>query len=161
MKRVCLGKIATAHGVKGLVKILCHADDPHILDGALYTSETGTDQLTLKMKNSMGKYWLAEVDGIGDRDAALALSHTTLWIDRDALPEIEDEEEFYIEDLAGLKVEDTDGKEVGHILAVRNFGAGDLLEIKPLYGESFYLNFSRENVPEVLISQGKVVITPQ
>lgn len=166
-KRVCLGKIATAHGVRGLVKIRCEADDPHLLDehGPVYTSATGQDTLTLTMKNSLGntggKYWLAEVAGIADRDAALALGGTELWIDRDQLPQLEDDDEFYIDDLVGLKVVNTTGKDVGKVIGVNNFGAGDLLEIQPESGESFFLIFTNENVPEVSLADGKITITPQ
>lgn len=161
-RRVCLGVIATAHGVRGLVKVLCEADDPRMLDGhgALYTSETGGKTLTLSLKNSMGKYWLAEVEGIADRDAALALRGTKLWIERDKLPELESDDEFYIEDLVGLRAEDGDGNPAGTILAVENFGAGTLLEIKPPEGNSYYLPFTKANVPDIRLNDGKVVIVP-
>lgn len=161
-RRVCLGVIATAHGVRGLVKVLCEADDPHMLDqnGPLFTSENGPATLSLILKNSMGKYWLAEVEGIGDRDAALTLRGTKLWIERDKLPGLESEDEFYIEDLIGLRAEDSDGNDAGTILAVENFGAGDLLEIKPPQGASYYLPFTKANVPTLSLADGKVVIVP-
>ena len=108
----------------------------------------------------MGKYWLAEIDGIADRDAALALNGTKLWIDRDALPET-DEGEFYIEDLIGLDVIDTDGKSVGKVIAVDNFGAGDLMEIKPAAGSSFYVPFSNDFVPDISLENRKITIIPQ
>ena len=161
-RRTCLGTIATAHGVRGLVKIRCEADDSQLLNGTLYTSETGQDTLHLTMKNSLGsgggKYWLAEVDGITDRDAALALNGTKLWIDRNRLPAIEDEDEFYLDDLIGLKVQDSAGNAAGKIIAVDNFGAGDLLEIQPPQGGSYHLPFTKKNVPAVLLEQGMVTI---
>lgn len=158
--RVCLGVIATAHGVKGLVKILCYAQDPYLLDGTVFASETGDKTVSLQMKNSMGKYWLAEVAGIDNRDAALALRGTKLWADREALPVPENEDEFYIEDLVGLKVCDTAGRDAGTVIAVDNFGAGDLLEIKPSVGESYYLAFTKQNVPAVDIAGGTLTVAP-
>jgi len=160
-RRVCLGTIATAHGVRGLVKILCDAQDPHLLDGTLYVSETGGETIKLTMKNSMGKYWLAEVEGIADRDAALALRGTKLWIGRDQLPELESEDEFYFEDLVGLRAEDADGNPAGTVISVNTFGGSDALEIKPPRGESYFLLFNRENVSSVSIADGKIVIVPQ
>ncbi len=157
---MCLGVIATAHGVRGLVKILCEADDPHLLDSVLYTSETGSDTLTLTMKNSMGKYWLAEVAGVADRDAALALHGTKLWIERDNLPELQSNAEFYIEDLIGLRAEDAQGNPAGTVIAAENFGAGDLLEIKPVTGDSYYLPFTEANVSGIFLSERKIVIVP-
>ena len=156
--RVCLGVIATAHGVKGLVKIRCDADAPSILNGPLYTSEKGQDTLTLTLKNSMGKYWLATVDGITDRDEALALRGTKLWLDRNKLPDLDDEDEFYIQDLVGLKAQDKNGNEIGKVIAVDNFGAGDLIEIKPLKGESYYVPFTKDNVPDLSLTEKYIVI---
>ena len=158
-KRVCLGKIATAHGVRGLVKVLVYAEDPALLSGVLYIGERSNDTLTLKMKNSMGKFWLAEVDGVKDRNDAELLRNTTLWVGRDALPEIDDEDDFYIEDLIGLAVETIDGKEAGKVLGLENFGAGDLLEIKPPVGDSVYIPFTKAEVPEILLDAGKIIIT--
>lgn len=157
-KRVCMGTIATAHGVRGLVKVKCDADDPAILNGPLYTSEKGQDSLNLLLKNSMGKYWLAEIEGINDRDAALALRGTKLWLDREELPDINDEDEFYCEDLIGLEVITTENEKHGTIISVDNFGAGDLLEIRPLKGDTYYLPFTKENVPEIKIKDSQVVI---
>ncbi|MCB9995955.1 MAG: 16S rRNA processing protein RimM [Rhodospirillales bacterium] len=158
-RRICLGTIATAHGVRGLVKILFHGDDPSLLDGTAYTSETKSDTLTITMKNSMGKYWLAEIGGVNDRDAALELRGTKLWIDRERLPEIDDEDEFYLDDLIGLAVRTADGKDAGKVIAVDNFGAGDLLEIKPLAGDAYYLPFTKDNVPGVNLDKGIVTIS--
>lgn len=158
-KRVCLGKIATAHGVRGLVKVLVYAEDPALLSGVLYLGETSKDTLTLTMKNSMGKYWLAEVDGVSDRNAAELLRGTKLWTAREALPDTDDDDDFYIEDLIGLTAETADGKTAGKVIALDNFGAGDLLEIKPPVGDSVYIPFTKAEVPEILLDAGKIIIT--
>ncbi len=161
-RRVCLGRIAKAHGVRGLVKVRCSGDDPYMLDkhGSLFTSETGEGTITLTMKNSMGKYWLAEVEGVVDRDKAETLNGTELWIERSKLPEIEDEDEFYFEDLIGLPVQTEDGSPAGKIIAVENFGASDLLEIQPITGAPYHLPFTKEKVPKISIADNIVVIVP-
>ncbi len=146
--------------MRGLVKVKCDTDSPELLNGPLFTKPTGTDVITLTMKNSMGKYWLAEVDGVTDRTAAEKLRGTKLWVERDQLPDLEDEDEFYFEDLIGLTAEDQSGKPAGKVLAVENFGAGDLLEIKPPQGASYYLPFTKETVPVIALDQGKLVIVP-
>ena len=158
-KRTCLGKIATAHGIKGLVKVLVYGDDPHLIDrhGAVFTSENGSDTIALTMKNSMGKYWLGAVEGINDRTQAETLRGTELWIDRTHLPAT-NKDEFYYDDLAGLTAEDENGNKVGTVLEAVNFGAGDLLEIKPLSGESFFIPFNDDHVPVVDIENKKVII---
>ena len=80
-----------------------------------------------------------------------------LYIDRAELPEVEDDE-YYITDLIGMKVVDVDGNLVGRVLNVDNFGAGDLLDIQPESGSSFYLLFTNDNVPAVRMDDGVIVV---
>jgi 16S rRNA processing protein RimM len=152
LKRVCLGKIVDAHGIKGLVKILPFDENPEFIEtlGPVYKGETGLDTLKITMKNSAGnKYWLASVEGVTERDGALALRGTELFVDRGRLPEIENDGTYYHADLEGLKVVDTDGNEIGVVSAVKNFGASDLLEIQPAGRDSFYLPFTKENILDI------------
>ncbi len=152
MKRVCLGKIVNAHGIKGLVKIMPFDGEPKHIEtlGPVFTSEAGLDTLTITMKNSAGnKYWLASVEGVADRNGAEALRGTELYVPRDKLPPIEDDGVFYHADLEGLPVIDKDGNSIGAIVAVRNFGASDLLEIQPPGKDTFYLPFIKDYVLEV------------
>ena len=117
-KRIRIGKIATAHGVRGLVKVLVTAEDPALVETAtVFKGETSAETIALMLKNPIGKYWVAEVAGVKDRDAALALRNTPLWIDRDALPDA-DEGEYYAADLIGLKAVDESGTEIGTVIAV-------------------------------------------
>lgn len=162
-KRIAIGKIIDAHGIKGLVKILPFDEDPMLIEelSPLFTGETGNDTLSITMKNSAGKYWLAQVDGATDRNAAEALRGTLLYIDHGALPEIEDGA-FYFEDLKGLEAFDEQGTKIGSVLKVENYGAGDLLEIKPLNGNSYYLPFKQgEQVLSVNLKERKIIINPQ
>jgi 16S rRNA processing protein RimM len=152
LKRICLGKIVSAHGVKGLVKILPFGDDPLLIEtlGPAYKKETGPDTVSITMKNSAGnKYWLASVEGVTERNGAEALRGTELWVNKDSLPAIEDKNTFYYTDLVGLKTLDEDGNEIGKVISVQNFGAGDLLEIQPTGKDSFYLPFNKENILNV------------
>lgn len=148
MKRVCLGKIAQAHGIKGLVKLFPYGQDPALLEGEVFTAEDGGETLTITLKNPLGKFILAEIEGCNDRDKAEALKGTELWVSRETLPDL-DEGEFYIEDLIGLTAVDENGAAVGTITAVENYGAGDLLEIKPPTGQSFLLPLTDDTVTEI------------
>lgn len=154
-ERLCVAKIASAHGVKGLVKLHVFVEDINLLKNTIYKSENGDDTLGITLKNATAKHWLAEIENITDRNAAEALRGTNLYIDKEHLPEI-DEGEFYINDLIGLLVVDKDKKEIGKVIAVENFGAGDLLEIKPQGSESFYLPFTDNTVPEIL--EDKIIV---
>lgn len=147
-KRVCLGKISQAHGIKGLVKLFPYGDDFKLLEGTLFTGEDTDKTINITLKNPLGKFILAEIEGCNDRDQADAIKGTELWVYRETLPELE-EGEFYIEDMIGLEARDDKGMLVGTIIAVENYGAGDLLEIKPASGQSFLLPFNNDTVLEI------------
>lgn len=160
-KRVCLGRIASAHGVKGLVKLLPYGEDVSLLEtlGPLYTAQDGPQTLKIKIHNTAGKNVIAAVEGCADRDQAEKLRGTELWVDRAALPEIEDEDEFYIEDLIGLEVRNEKGVRIGKVSAVENFGGGDLLDVKPDGGQSAYVQFRSEFVGDINLNEGYLVLT--
>lgn len=148
--RIAIAKIAGAHGVKGLVKILPYDGDFDVLSaGPLYTAESGGEAVGLHLKNRNGKFILAAIDGITERDGAEALRGTELFAERAALPAITDENTFYHADLIGLAVCDENGASIGRIIAVDNFGAGDLLEIRLDNGGDFYLPFTGKYVCEI------------
>ncbi len=163
-KRICLGEISTAHGVRGLVRIRIYGDDPQSLMayGPLFTTESGDKTITVRLKNAANKFWIAEIDGVADRNAAEALRGTKLWIDRDKLPEPEGDDEFYYEDLIGMTVRTEEEGDIGTVIAVENFGASDLLEVKPPVGAPFYVPFADEYIVEVNMPTNAItVIIPQ
>lgn len=157
-KRVCLGKIAASHGIKGLVKILPFGEDASLIEtlGPAYSSAdpAQTDTLVITLKNPAGKYLLAAIEGVDDRTSADALRGTELYFDRTLLPE-PDEDEFYYDDLIGLQVVEGDTT-IGTIKAVQNFGAGDLFEVKPTSGASFYIPYAQAYILTVDLENGKV-----
>ncbi len=154
-KRVCVAKIATAHGIKGLVKLHVFTENLELLNAPLFTSKHGDETLSLTLKNATAKHWLAEVKNISDRTEAEKLRGTELFIEHSKLPPPK-EGEFYVTDLIGMKVLDKKGNNIGTVIAFENFGAGDLLEIQPANGDSFYLPFNDETVPEIL--DDKIII---
>lgn len=158
MSRIRVARIATAHGVRGLVKLIVYTEDPRLAESApLFVSETGSNTCKLILKNPLGRYWLAEIEGIKDRTTAESLRHTELWMDRDALPQ-PGENEFYESDLVGLIARDEAGSIYGRVIAMPDFGASPLLEIKPDGKSSFYLPFNNECVPEIDIEAGIITI---
>jgi 16S rRNA processing protein RimM len=79
-------------------------------------------------------------------------------VPRERLP-VPDAEEFYYADLIGLRAEDTAGRTIGSVVAVHNFGAGDILEIAPAGGgDTVMLPFSTAVVPSVEIAAGRIVV---
>ncbi|MBL8592469.1 MAG: 16S rRNA processing protein RimM, partial [Devosia sp.] len=98
---------------------------------------------------------------INDRNAAEKLNGVELYVDRALLPDPDDDDDFYHADLIGLKARLADGSEIGEVMAVPNFGAGDLLEIRdPRSGDTYLYPFSKAVVPEVRIAEGYLMIDP-
>lgn len=157
-KRILIGEIATAHGIKGFVKVRSFADDHSLLEHqSLFTDEEADKTISIKLKNALKGDWVAEVKGVSDRNEAERLRGTKLYINREDLPEADDGE-YYIEDLKGSKVVDGQGKEIGTLLSVENFGASDLLDIKPPSGPSFYLPYTEQTVIDVDIESGIITV---
>ena len=104
---------------------------------------------------------IARLEGVADRNAAEALNGTALYIMREKLPPPEDEDDFYHSDLIGLEARLDDGHVLGEVVAVPNYGAGDILEVKdPRSGDTYLYPFTRAVVPQVRIADGYLVIAP-
>lgn len=160
---VCVGQIATAHGVRGLVKLRSYTADPAaIVDYAPLCDLTGRRQFKLRLVGEAGDQLLAAIDGVGDRDEAMALRGLRLYVPRERLPEPADDEEFYHVDLIGLDVVTVAGEPFGRVVAVADHGAGDVVEIaRP--GEvaaSVAAPFTRACFPVVDLTAGRLVIDP-
>ena len=157
--RLRVGVVIGAHGVKGALRIKSFTADP--LDLTRYgplTTESGERWRLIGAKAGAKGVVTAQVDAIGDRETAEAKKGVTLFIDRDALPEAE-EDEFYVTDLIGLKAWSLEGAELGTVTAVFDFGAGDVIEVKGEGGE-WLLPFTRRVVPVVDLKAGRIVVDP-
>ncbi|HVG51287.1 MAG TPA: ribosome maturation factor RimM [Xanthobacteraceae bacterium] len=159
-KRVCVGKIGAAHGVRGDVKLWSYTADPlAIADyGPLQTAD-GKRSFEIETLRPQGEFLVARLKGVADRNAAELLRNLELYVSRDQFPDIEDDGEFYVADLVGLKARDRAGASLGEIVAVHNFGAGDLIELRLIDArDTVLLAFSDDVVPEVDIAGGTVTI---
>lgn len=159
-ERVCVAAIAGAHGVHGRVKLKTFTDVPQDVTsyGAL-SNEDGTEQFTiLRITGQTKGGVVVEMEGVKRREAVDALRGTRLYASRDALPELEDEDDFYHADLIGLGVYSPDGDRLGSIRAVYDFGAGDFLDVKPVKGKAVMVPFTREVVPDIDLIMGRVTV---
>lgn len=159
-KLICVGIITSAHGIKGAVKIKSFTEDPaDIANYSPLLSADGNTKYDIKILSENSEMLIAEVKDVKTRNDAEILGGTELFIYRDMLPEVS-EDEFYYEDLIGMQARsDHNNKVVGIITAVYNHGAGDIIEIKlNNSGKTELLIFSKENVPEVNIKEGYITI---
>ncbi len=154
-----LGRIADAHGIRGEVLIHSYTDPPEHIGGYGPLSDAaGARSFEIESARTTTKGVVARLEGVGDRTAAEALKGTELYIDRDKLPAAA-EDEFYHADLIGLDAVDPDGKAIGRIVAVQNFGAGDLIEIRLAgTGRTEFVPFTEAAVPSIDMNAKRAVI---
>lgn len=155
---IAVGKVAGGFGVRGEIRIGTYTERPLALRdyGALLKAD-GSPALTLTAAREVKGGIIARARGVETKEAADALRGLVLHIPRDALPEAE-EDEFYLADLIGLAAVSPDGAAIGRVRSVQNFGAGDLIEIQPEHGASWWVAFTHEAVPEVSIAEGRLVV---
>ncbi len=127
-KRIALAAVAGAHGIKGEVRLKLFSDRLESLARQKMVFAGGVERRLLFVREA-GKGAVARFEGVNDRSAAEALRGTLIEVDRSALPPLE-EGEYYHADLIGLPASDAEGAEIGTVVAVENYGAGDLLEIE-------------------------------
>jgi 16S rRNA processing protein RimM len=155
---ILVGRVAGAFGVKGEVRIASFTAEPlALVDYKTLLCEDGSPALTLTGGRVAKGGVVARAQEIETRDQAEAARGLKLYIPRTVLPPPDDEDEFYVADLVGLTVVSPQGEALGRVRSVRDFGAGDLLEIEPPAGESWWLPFTKDAVPEVSIAQRTIV----
>ena len=157
---ILMAVIGAAHGIRGEVRVKTFTGDPLALGdyGALYAGD-GRAFEVLDIRPA-GAVAVVRFKGVADRSAAEALTGTELFIDRSALPEGHDEDDFYQADLIGLSVRDDAGATIGKVVAVQNFGGGDILDLTLGGRKGVLIPFSKAAVPEVSVAGGYIRIDP-
>lgn len=159
--RICIGAIAGAFGVTGEVRLKSFCSVPSDIAGyGPVQNEAGTRQFHLVLTRPVAGGLGARIAGVDTRDAAEALRGTSLFVARDRLPSLPDDE-FYHTDLIGLQAFDPGGALLGQVIAVHNHGAGDILELSAAgHGSALLLPFTKAIVPTVDLAAGRLVVDP-
>ncbi len=161
---VLLAKIGAPHGVRGQVRVTSYTQDVTAFGN--YGPLISKDGRKFSVANARAAKNIVVVTfkGITSREEAEKIRGLELFIERNSLPDTDDDDDFYINDLVGMQVKEPTGEAVGKIAAIQNFGAGDLLEIIPLAnteklpGGSWFIAFTRQNVPEIDLENRRVTI---
>lgn len=156
--QVCVARIGAAHGVRGAVKLWTFTEDPFAVTryGPLFTKD-GARSFEIAHAREAKGFLVATLKGVSSRNEAERLNGLELYVARDQLPATGDDE-YYHADLIGLAAETTAGAPLGKVIAIHNFGAGDIIEIAPPSGASLLLPFSNAVVPTVDLAGGRVLI---
>lgn len=157
-QKVCVGMITTAHGVRGVVKVKSFTTCAE--DFAAYgdlQDVTGKRTFQVEIVGENKDQFLVQIDGINDRNKAEELRGVKLYVDRGLLPETA-EDEFYYTDLIGMTAKSPEGEIIGSVVAVYNFGAGDMLEIKKQDSSLELVSFSDNTVPTVNVKERELMV---
>jgi 16S rRNA processing protein RimM len=150
-ERVRVARIGAAHGVRGEVKLWPFTQDPMaVADYGPLETVDGTRRFEIETLRAAKDHLVVRLKGVSDRNAAETLRNTDLFVLRDKLPSIEEEDTYYHADLVGMAAVSPEGVPLGNVTAIHNFGAGDLIEIATTAGgEPLLLPFTETVVPEI------------
>jgi 16S rRNA processing protein RimM len=154
-RRVALAAVAGAHGVKGEVRLKLFSDGVESLSQHKKLYVGGAERRLLAARDS-GKTAVARFEGIDGRSSAEALRGSLVEVDRSALPPL-GEGEYYHADLIGLPAVDAQSVAIGTVVAVENYGAGDLLEIEAVGGKRSLIPF-KPGIAD--LEDGQIVLDP-
>jgi 16S rRNA processing protein RimM len=158
MALICVARIGAPHGVSGAVKLWTFTEDPLAVKsyGPLATKD-GARRFEVTHAREAKGHLVATLKGVTTREGAERLNGIELYIARDKLPAT-DTDEYYHADLIGLAAVNAANEPIGRVIAIHNFGAGDIIEIAPLHGATMLLPFTNAVVPTVDLAKGRVVI---
>ncbi|MFL6818875.1 MAG: ribosome maturation factor RimM [Bradyrhizobium sp.] len=156
--QICVARIGAAHGVRGAVKLWTFTEDPLAVTryGPLLTKD-GTRQFELTHAREAKGHLVATLKGVATREDAERLNGLELYVGRENLPATDDNE-YYHADLIGLAAVTAGDEPLGRVLAIHNFGAGDIIEIARPHGPTLLLPFTNAVVPSVDLAAGLVVV---
>jgi 16S rRNA processing protein RimM len=155
---VCVARIGAAHGVRGAVKLWTFTEDPlAVRDYGPLMTKDGARQFEVMHVREAKDHLVATLKGVTTRDDAERLNGLELYVPRERLPET-DADEYYHADLIGLAAVNAADEPLGRVVAIHNFGAGDIIEIAPAKGATMLLPFTNAVVPTVDLANGRVVI---
>jgi 16S rRNA processing protein RimM len=157
--RICLGQIGAAHGIRGEVRLRSFTAEPGAIAGyGPFETEDGR-VFEIEAMRPAKDHFVARLSGVADRNAAEQLASLKLYVPRERLPQPQADDEFYHADLIGLAVVDRAGQKLGTVVAIHNFGAGDLIEVQPeAGGKTELVPFDAATVPEVDLAAGRIVV---
>ena len=156
--QICVARIGAAHGVRGAVKLWSFTADPlAVLRYGALATKNGARHFEVTHAREAKDHLVATLKGIATREDAELLNGIELYIARDKLPATDDGE-YYHADLIGLAAVNAANEPIGRVIAIHNFGAGDIIEIAPAHGATLLLPFTNAVVPTVDIAGGRVVV---
>ena len=160
-RKICLGAIVGVHGIKGEVKVKSFTETDRNLERYGVLEDQNGRRFEVKVSGHSKELLRVKIKGIDDRNTAEGLIGSRLYAEREVLPPLENEDEFYQADLIRLEVrQNGSAQPAGRVAGIYNFGAGEILEIKvAATGKLEMIPFNRVYVPEVNIKDGYIIVS--
>jgi 16S rRNA processing protein RimM len=158
-QRICVARLGAAHGVRGEVKLWSFTADPAaVVEYGPFDTADGR-VVEIETLRPAKDFFVARLKGVADRTAAEQLRNVELFVPRERLPAPADSDEFYHADLIGLAVVDHNGAALGSVVALHNFGAGDIIEVRRAEArDTVMLPFTQGTVFEIDVAGGRIVV---
>lgn len=156
-----IGKILNFHGIKGEVKVGFSEGDEKILSEIkeIYAvKDSKTTVLNVESVRFHKNFALIKFKQINSIDESVEFKGALLKIQKELLDKYLEEDEFYVNDLVGMKAYDEDGMLLGEVSGVINIKGQDTLFIKDKHNKEHMVPFNREIVPAVDLESGKITI---
>lgn len=157
---VTLAVVTQPHGVSGRVKIKSLTDPEDAIKKHTKLSDPAGREVKFRITGTAQGQYIIEVEGLTKREDAELWRGKQLGMARSALPELKKDSQYYAVDLIGLCVETMDGMAFGTVHALHNFGAGDILELKRVSGDTEMFAFTHATFPSVDVAARKIIIDP-
>jgi 16S rRNA processing protein RimM len=159
---ICVARLGAAHGVRGEVKLWSFTADPAAVAGYGPFATADGHVVEIEALRPAKDFFVARLKGVADRTTAERLRNVELFVPRERLPAPEDNDEFYHADLVGLAVVDASGAALGSVVALHNFGGGDIIEVRRSESrDTVMLPFTEAAVPEVDVTGGRIVVATE
>lgn len=161
-QRICVARLGAAHGVRGEMRLWSFTADPAaVADYGPFETADGR-VIEIEALRPARDFFVARLKGVADRDAAERLRNAELFVPRARLPAPQDADEYYHADLVGLAVVDAAGKALGRVVALHNFGAGDIVEVRRAEAnDTVMLSFTQDVVPQIDVAGGRIVVAAE
>ncbi len=154
---ILVAVIGRPHGVRGLVHVTSYASSPEALAAMTLHDDAGRPFRIAWRGEGIAALLDDAGRALSDRTAAERHVNLRLHVDRASLPDPGDDE-FYLADLVGLDADDPDGRRLGCVRAVHDYGGGTSLEIAPENAATFLVPFTHDAVPDVDVPGGRLVV---
>ena len=157
---VHVGTFGKAQGLKGEIRIIIFTSTLKSFQSLKnYFIKEELLKLNFIKFNQVGKKFIGKLENYNDRNAAESLNGKKIYSYREDFPIIENDQ-YYALDLIDCKVININNEKLGNIINVKNYGAGDLLEIINSSKKTFFIPMNKENVKDVNIEKKIIIVNP-